>query len=118
MRLGHTRLNAKVCPSPSLTGGDRDGNTVHSRSSSTGRIAALLETGARQEPARPLDGYGHFAASSELCGKRAKRSQPEFSFQCFRCIEYSAPRAERSVAGVRIRSSVQRTKYGCRADGD
>jgi hypothetical protein len=61
-----------------LTGGDRDGNAVYSRSSSARRIAALLETGARQESARPLARHRYLAASSELCGEWAKRSQPRF----------------------------------------
>ena len=47
------------------------------------------------------------------------RSAPKsgFSIHCFRCLEHSAPRKECSAACVRICSSVQRTKYGCRADG-
>src|SRR5215475_245605 len=90
-----------------LKGGDRDGNAVFFTSSSTRRIAALLEAGTRQEPARSLDGYRHLATPSELCRKRTKLSQPGFHFRGFRRIEYSAPRAERSTTGVWIRASVQ-----------
>src|SRR6516162_4103812 len=107
MQAGESAAHAASAESVS-EGGDRNGNAVYFSSSSTRRIAAPLETGARQEPTRPLDGYGHLAAPSEFCGKRAKHSQPGFSFHRIRCLEHSSPRTERSAARVGIRPSVQR----------
>lgn len=69
-----------------------------------------------KKPARPLDGYWHLATPSELCRKRAERYRAGFSFCCLRCLEYPSARAKRSVAGVGIRSTIQRAKHRCRAD--
>jgi hypothetical protein len=62
---------------------------------SSERVAALLETRARQEPARSLARRGYLAASLEFCGERAQHSQPGFSFNCVRCLEH--PLRERNV---------------------
>ena len=100
-----------------LTGGDRNGNAICLHGSSARRVVALLETGARQKPARSLARYRDLTAPFELCRKRAERPKSGFSIHRFRCLEHSTPRKECSAACVRICSSVPRTKYGCRADG-